>query len=266
MRSAGNQGRRQFFPLSVDYREYTYAAGKIPGGFIKREGRPSEKETITCRLIDRPIRPLFPEGFCSETQVIAMVLSADSDNDPDVISIVGASAALYLSDIPFYNPIGAVRVGLVDGQFIINPTYAEKRSSLLNIVVVGTEEAIVMVEAEAQEVSEQQVNDAIQFGHAAVKKIVAALKGLYQQMGIQKRKVEPLPDRSALQQEIELKWRKRLEEAWILRASRSWRASGAWRISEKNCWPPILPARRKRQRQRQSFSTGWRSAFSGKTC
>ena len=202
-----------FFPLSVDYREYTYAAGKIPGGFIKREGRPSEKETITCRLIDRPIRPLFPEGFCSETQVIAMVLSADSDNDPDVISIVGASAALYLSDIPFYNPIGAVRVGLVDGQFIINPTYAEKRSSLLNIVVVGTEEAIVMVEAEAQEVSEQQVNDAIQFGHAAVKKIVAALKGLYQQMGIQKRKVEPLPDRSALQQEIESKWRKRLEEA-----------------------------------------------------
>ena len=202
-----------FFPLTVDYREYTYAAGKIPGGFIKREGRPSEKEIITCRLMDRPIRPLFPEGFCSETQVIAMVLSADSDNDPDVISIVGASAALYLSDIPFYNPIGAVRVGLVDGQLTINPTYAEKHSSLLNIVVVGTEEAIVMVEAGAQEVSEEQVSEAIQFGHAAVKKIVAALKGLYQQMGIQKRKVEPLPDHSALQQEIESKWRKRLEEA-----------------------------------------------------
>ncbi|MCZ6750927.1 MAG: polyribonucleotide nucleotidyltransferase, partial [Acidobacteria bacterium] len=141
-----------FFPLTVDYREYTYAAGKIPGGFIKREGRPSEKETITCRLIDRPIRPLFPEGFRSETQVIAMVLSADTDNDPDVISIVGASAALYLSDIPFYNPLGAVRVGQVDGQFIINPTYAEKRSSLLNIVVVGTEKAIVMVEAGGLEV------------------------------------------------------------------------------------------------------------------
>ncbi|MCZ6751028.1 MAG: polyribonucleotide nucleotidyltransferase, partial [Acidobacteria bacterium] len=202
-----------FFPLTVDYREYTYAAGKIPGGFIKREGRPSEKETVTCRLIDRPIRPLFPEGFRSETQVIAMVLSADTDNDPDVISIVGASAALYLSDIPFYNPIGAVRVGHVDGQFIINPTYAEKRSSLLNIVVVGTEKAIVMVEAGGLEVSEEMVNEAIQFGHAAVKKIVAALKELYQKMGIQKRKVEPLPDQSALQQEIESKWRKRLEEA-----------------------------------------------------
>ncbi|MCZ6490567.1 MAG: polyribonucleotide nucleotidyltransferase [Acidobacteria bacterium] len=202
-----------FFPLTVDYREYTYAAGKIPGGFIKREGRPSEKETVTCRLIDRPIRPLFPEGFRSETQVIAMVLSADTDNDPDVISIVGASAALYLSDIPFYNPIGAVRVGHVDGQFIINPTYAEKRSSLLNIVVVGTEKAIVMVEAGGLEVSEEMVNEAIQFGHAAVKKIVAALKELYQRMGIQKRKVEPLPDQSALQQEIESKWRKRLEEA-----------------------------------------------------
>ncbi|MCH8268597.1 MAG: polyribonucleotide nucleotidyltransferase [Acidobacteria bacterium] len=202
-----------FFPLTVDYREYTYAAGKIPGGFIKREGRPSEKETVTCRLIDRPIRPLFPEGFRSETQVIAMVLSADTDNDPDVISIVGASAALYLSDIPFYNPLGAVRVGHVDGQFIINPTYAEKRSSLLNIVVVGTEKAIVMVEAGGLEVSEEMVNEAIQFGHAAVKKIVAALKELYQKMGIQKRKVEPLPDQSALQQEVESKWRKRLEEA-----------------------------------------------------
>ncbi|MCH7978333.1 MAG: polyribonucleotide nucleotidyltransferase [Acidobacteria bacterium] len=202
-----------FFPLTVDYREYTYAAGKIPGGFIKREGRPSEKETVTCRLIDRPIRPLFPEGFRSETQVIAMVLSADTDNDPDVISIVGASAALYLSDIPFYNPLGAVRVGHVDGQFIINPTYAEKRSSLLNIVVVGTEKAIVMVEAGGLEVSEEMVNEAIQFGHAAVKKIVAALKELYQKMGIQKRKVEPLPDQSALLQEVESKWRKRLEEA-----------------------------------------------------
>ena len=202
-----------FFPLTVDYREYTYAAGKIPGGFIKREGRPSEKETVTCRLIDRPIRPLFPEGFRSETQVIAMVLSADTDNDPDVISIVGASSALYLSDIPFYNPLGAVRVGHVDGQFIINPTYAEKRSSLLNIVVVGTEKAIVMVEAGGLEVSEEMVNEAIQFGHDAVKKIVAALKELYNRMGIQKRKVEPLPDQSALLQEVESKWRKRLEEA-----------------------------------------------------
>src|SRR3972149_1326271 len=134
-----------FFPLTVDYREYTYAAGKIPGGFYKREGRPTEKEILTSRLIDRPVRPLFAEGFRCETQVIAMVLSADSDNDPDVISIVGASAALYLSEIPFHTPLGAVRVGLVGGQLVLNPTYSEQRNSLLNIVVVGTEDAIVIV-------------------------------------------------------------------------------------------------------------------------
>ena len=178
-----------FLPLTVDYREYTYAAGKIPGGFYKREGRPTEKEILTSRLIDRPVRPLFPEGYRCETQVIAMVLSADSENNPDVISIVGASAALYLSEIPFYNPIGAVRVGLVDGQLVINPTYTEQRNSLLNIVVVGTEEAIVMVEAAAQEVSEETVNDAIQFGHAAVKRIIGMLKDLNSRQSITKRTV-----------------------------------------------------------------------------
>ncbi|MBI3895325.1 MAG: polyribonucleotide nucleotidyltransferase, partial [Acidobacteria bacterium] len=202
-----------FFPLTVDYREYTYAAGRIPGGFIKREGRPTEKEIITSRLIDRPLRPLFPDGFRCETQVIAMVLSADNDNDPDVISIVGASAALYFSDIPFYTPLGAVRVGLVDGQLVINPTYAEQRSSLLNIVVVGTEDAIVMVEAGAQEVSEETVNDAIQFGHAACKRIVGTLKDLASRMNIQKRPVEPPVANQALMTEMDAKWRGRLTEA-----------------------------------------------------
>ncbi len=202
-----------FFPLTVDYREYTYAAGKIPGGFYKREGRPSEKEILTSRLIDRPVRPLFPEGFRCETQVIAMVLSADSDNDPDVISIVGASAALYLSNIPFHTPIGAVRVGLVEGELVINPTYSEQRASLLNIVVVGTEEAIVMVEAAAQEASEKVVNEAIQFGHAAVKNIVAALQRLYSQMNIQKRKVEPPVVDEALRAAIGAQWRERLADA-----------------------------------------------------
>jgi len=214
--ACANQEPREgisFFPLTVDYREYTYAAGKIPGGFYKREGRPSEKEILTSRLIDRPVRPLFPEGFRSETQVIAMVLSADSDNNPDVISIVGASAALYLSNIPFYNPIGAVRVGLVEGQLVINPTYSEQRISLLNIVVVGTEDAIVMVEAGAQEVSEEVVSEAIQFGHAAVKNIVAMLKGLYSKMNIQKRKVEPPVLDQALKAAIESQWRTRLAEA-----------------------------------------------------
>ncbi|MBF8305073.1 MAG: 3' exoribonuclease [Acidobacteria bacterium] len=202
-----------FFPLTVDYREYTYAAGRIPGGFYKREGRPSEKEILTSRMIDRPVRPLFPDGFRCETQVIAMVLSADSDNDPDVLGIVGASAALYLSEVPFHTPLGAVRVGLVGGQLVLNPTYAEQRESLLNIVVVGTEDAIVMVEARAQEVSEEAVGDAIQFGHAACKRIVGMLKDLYSRMGIQKRAVVPPALNQTMLQEIEGKWRERLAEA-----------------------------------------------------
>src|SRR5215510_1381448 len=127
-----------FFPLTVDYREYTYAGGRIPGGFIKREGRPSEREVLTSRQIDRPIRPLFPEGFRCETQIIALVLSADTENDPDTSALNAASAALTISDIPFQGPIGAVRVGLISGQFIINPTYDERRQSLVNIMVAGT--------------------------------------------------------------------------------------------------------------------------------
>ena len=148
-----------FFPLTVDYREYTYAGGRIPGGFIKREGRPSEREILTSRMIDRPIRPLFPEGFRCETQVIAFVLSADTENDPDVAAINGASCALTISDIPFNGPIGAVRVGLVNGAFVVNPTYSEMRDSLLNIIVVGTADGIVMVESGAKEVKEETVVD-----------------------------------------------------------------------------------------------------------
>src|SRR5579885_3142871 len=151
-----------FFPLTVDYREYTYAGGRIPGGFIKREGRPSEREILTSRQIDRPVRPLFPEGFRCETQVIAFVLSADTENDPDVAAITAASAALTISDIPFLGPIGAVRVGYVEGNFVSNPTYSEMRDSLLNIMVVGTAEAIVMIESGAKEVPEETVVDAIE--------------------------------------------------------------------------------------------------------
>src|ERR1700739_2142907 len=152
-----------FFPLTVDYREYTYAGGRIPGGFSKREGRPSEREILTCRQIDRPIRPLFPEGFRNQTQVISLVLSADTENDPDVLAINAASSALTLSDIPFHGPVGAVRVGLVNDNFIVNPTYAEMAESRLNIMVVGTAEGIVMVESGAKEVSEDQVLGAIEF-------------------------------------------------------------------------------------------------------
>src|SRR5438128_9345823 len=130
---------RDLLPLTVDYRENTYSAGKIPGGFFKREGRPSEKEILTSRLIDRPLRPLFPEAWRNETQIVAMVLSADSDNDPDVIAVTGASAASYCSDLPFAKPVACVRVGLLDGQLVANPTVAEQKKSLLNIVIAGTE-------------------------------------------------------------------------------------------------------------------------------
>src|SRR6266542_3066605 len=180
-----------FFPLTVDYREYTYAGGRIPGGFIKREGRPSEREILTSRQIDRPVRPLFPDGFRCETQVIAFVLSADTENDPDVAGINGASAALTISDIPFNGPIGAVRVGLVNGQFLINPTYSEMRDSLVNIMVVGTADGIVMIESGAKEVKEETVVDAIEFAHAEIKKICAAINDLRSKAGKPKREVTP---------------------------------------------------------------------------
>ena len=156
---------RDFLPLTVDYREYTYSAGKIPGGFFKREGRPSEREVLTSRLIDRPLRPLFPEAWRRETQIVAMVLSADSDNDPDVIALTAASAAAFISDLPFETPIAAVRVGLLEGQLVANPTVAQQKTSQLNIIVAGSEEAIVMVEAGALEVSEDTVAEALSFAH-----------------------------------------------------------------------------------------------------
>src|SRR5437867_8240942 len=180
-----------FFPLTVDYREYTYAGGRIPGGFIKREGRPSEREILTSRVIDRPIRPLFPEGFRCETQVIAFVLSADTENDPDVVAINAASCALTISDIPFEGPIGAVRVGLVNGGFVVNPTYSEMRDSLLNIMVVGTGDGIVMIESGAREVKEETVVDAIEFAHTEIKKICATINELRQKAGKAKREVTP---------------------------------------------------------------------------
>src|SRR5450432_1961085 len=186
-----------FFPLTVDYREYTYAGGRIPGGFIKREGRPQEREVLTSRQIDRPIRPLFPEGFRNETQVISLVLSADTENDPDILAINSASAALTLSDIPFHGPVGAVRIGLVNDQMIVNPTYAEMAESKLNITVVGTAEGIVMVESGAKEVSEEKVLEAIEFAHEQIKKICAAIVDLAKRSGKPKRAVkEPEMDQA----------------------------------------------------------------------
>ena len=180
-----------FFPLTVDYREYTYAAGKIPGGFIKREGRPSEKEILTSRMIDRPVRPLFPEGFLHETQIIGMVLSADPEQDPNSLAIVGAGAALAISDIPFQHVLGAVRVGMLKGVYIANPTYSEGRESKLNIIVAATEGGIVMVEAGAQQASEEEVIGAIDFGHTCCKKIAGAIRQLVAQVGKPKRAFTP---------------------------------------------------------------------------
>jgi polyribonucleotide nucleotidyltransferase len=176
-----------FFPLTVDYREYTYAGGRIPGGFIKREGRPSEKEILTCRQIDRPIRPLFPDGFRNETQVIALVFSADKDNDPDVVGINAAACALALSDIPFSATVGAVRVGRVDGEFVINPTYSERAATTVNIMVVGHKDGIVMIESGAKEETEEVILAAIEFAHTEIKKIVAAIDELVAKAGKPKR-------------------------------------------------------------------------------
>ncbi len=165
-----------FFPLTVNYQEKTYAAGRIPGGFLRREGRPSEKETLTSRLIDRPIRPLFPEGFKNEVQVVATVMSVDKENDPDIAAMIGVSAALSISGIPFHGPIGAARVGFKDGLYVLNPSYAELEESGLNLVVAGTDKAVLMVESEAKELSEDQMLGAVLFGHQEMQVAVQAVK------------------------------------------------------------------------------------------
>ena len=202
-----------FFPLTVDYREYTYAAGKIPGGFIKREGRPSEKEILTSRLIDRPIRPLFPEGFLHETQVIAMVLSADPEQDPNSLAIVGAAAALAISDIPFHHVLGGVRVGYRNGEYIANPTYTEGRESKLNIVVTGTEDGIVMVEAGAHQASEEEVVAAIDFGHDCCRRIAAGIRELMSKAGKPKMPFETPQLDKELYASIEAQYRNELADA-----------------------------------------------------
>jgi polyribonucleotide nucleotidyltransferase len=204
---------KDFLPLTVDYREYTYAAGKIPGGFFKREGRPSEREILTSRLTDRPLRPLFPEGWATETQIIAMVLSADSENDPDVVAVTAASAALYISKIPFTNPIACVRVGMLEGKLVVNPTIAEQKVSQMNLIIAGSADAIVMVESGALEVSEDTVADALEFGHAEIRKIVAAIRDLGSRVNPTKVTVKPPAFDEALYKEITQKYGERLRDA-----------------------------------------------------
>ena len=169
---------QDFFPLSVHYQEKTFAAGKIPGGFFKREGRPTEKEVLTSRLIDRPIRPLFPYGFYNEVQVIATVLAHDMENDPDMVAMIGVSAALTISGIPFMGPIGAARVGYVDGQYVLNPTLEQMENSVLDLVVAGTTEGVLMVESEAQELSERSCSAPSCMAGTAFQPIIHAIIGL----------------------------------------------------------------------------------------
>jgi polyribonucleotide nucleotidyltransferase len=202
-----------FFPLTVEYREANYAAGRIPGNYFRREGRPTEKEVLTCRMIDRPVRPLFTEGYRNETQVICSVISADPDNNPDVVAITGASCALYLSDIPFTTPIAGARIGLIDGRYIVNPTYDEIRESKLNLIVAGTEEAIVMVEAGAEEVSEAIMVEALMLAHKEINRLCRWQKELYKALDIQKRPVEAPVLNEEMIGEIERNYAERLRAA-----------------------------------------------------
>jgi polyribonucleotide nucleotidyltransferase len=204
---------QSFFPLTCDYREYTYAAGKIPGGYIKREGRMSEKETLTSRMIDRPLRPLFPEGYLNETQIIAMVLSADPEHDPGILAIVGAGAALAISDIPFHHLVTAVRVGLIDGKFVANPTYSETRASKLNMIVAGSDQGLVMVEAGAQQVSEEEVLGALEHGLESCQKIIDVLKQFVKAAGKPKKEFKAKELDAALVASIDKKIRAELIDA-----------------------------------------------------
>src|SRR5215467_5262267 len=169
---------QDFFPLTVNYQEKTFAAGKIPGGFFKREGRPSEKETLVSRLIDRPIRPLFVSRFLNETQVVCTVLSHDLENDPDIVALVGASAALTISGIPFLGPIGGARVGYIDGQYVLNPRLDQMEKTALDLVVAGTTEGVLMVESEAQQLTEEVMLGAVMFGHKNFQPVIQAIIGL----------------------------------------------------------------------------------------
>ena len=193
-----------FFPLTVDYEEKLYAAGKIPGGFLKREGKASEKAILSSRLIDRPIRPLFPKGYHNDVQVVATVLSVDMDNAPDVLAMVGASAALHLSQVPFMGPIAGVVVGLVDGEFIINPNQEQEEKSLMHLTVAGTADAVMMVEAGAKEVPEATILDAIMFGHEEIKKIVAAIEEFRTEaLALELAKEKVVPELKVIPEEIE---------------------------------------------------------------
>jgi polyribonucleotide nucleotidyltransferase len=204
-----------FFPLTVNYQERSYAAGKIPGGYFKREGRPTEKETLTSRLIDRPIRPLFVEGFKNETQVIATVLSFDNENDPDIVAMIASSAALTLSGLPFLGPIGAARVGLIDGEFVLNPLIDEMEKTKLDLVVAGTQEAVMMVESEAHELSEEQMLEAVMFGHRHFQPVIQAIIKLAETAAKEPWDIE-IPDKSKFKDRVKEIAEEELRQAYAI--------------------------------------------------
>src|SRR4051812_10870840 len=206
---------QDFFPLTVNYQEKAFAAGKIPGGFFKREGRPSENEVLVSRLIDRPIRPLFPEGFRNEVQVIATVLSHDMENSPDIVAMIGCSAALTLSGIPFFGPVAGARVGQIDGEYVLNPTMQQMQSSKLDLVVAGTNDGVLMVESEAQELTEQVMLGAVTFGHEQMKPVIQAIIELAEHAAKEPWTMfEATPEHAALEARVDALARGPLAEAY----------------------------------------------------
>ena len=205
---------QSFFPLSVDYIEKTYAAGKIPGGFLKREGRPSEKETLTSRLIDRPIRPLFPNGYMNEVQVMIQVISANKNVDPDVLAMLGTSAALAISGVPFKGPIGAARVGFKDGSYMVNPTYSELETSDLDMVVAGTKDAVLMVESEASELSEEVMLGGVMYAHEQFQVVIDNVAEFAKEVGIAPREWVAPADNETLLTAIKSKFESQIAEAY----------------------------------------------------
>ena len=212
--AARESSDRDFLPLTVDYEEKTYSAGRIPGGFFKREGRPSEKAILTCRLIDRPIRPLFPEGFRNEVQVIITVLSVDPEVDPDIVAMVGASAALSISGVPFNGPVGAARVGFINGEYALNPSATQLADSALNLVVAGTESAVLMVESEAKELTEEQMLAAVMYGHQQMQAAIRAIRALTEEVGVERWDWQAPEKNEALTQQIEELARADIEQAY----------------------------------------------------
>ena len=213
-----SEAGQDFFPLTVDYVEKTYAAGRIPGGFFKREGRPSEKETLTSRLIDRPLRPLFPDGFYNEVQVVIHVLSVDAEIDPDIPALIGASAAMSLSGVPFKGPIGAARVGYVDGQYVINPTATQLKTSQLNLVVAGTERAVLMVESEADQLAEDVMLGGVMHGHQQMQAVINAIHDLVRDAGKPAWEWQPAAKNEALMASLVQSAGPTLREAYQMRS------------------------------------------------